>query len=124
MTVAIDLIGAFRVRVGDRTIPASAWARRDAAHLVKVLALQDGHQLHRERLMDLLWPDLPVSEAAPRLHKAAHYARRALGRSDTVVLRDEMVSLLPGETVDVDVTDFERRAAGRLRARTASRSPA
>lgn len=111
MTVEIDLLGPFRVRVGERDIPASAWARRDAAHLVKVLALQRGRQLHREQLMELLWPDLPVGEAAPRLHKAAHYARRALGRADTVVLRGEMVSLLPEDEVVVDVVDFERLAA-------------
>jgi DNA-binding SARP family transcriptional activator len=80
--------------VGSRAVPATAWRRRDAASLVKFLALTPGHQLHREQVMDALWPDLNLLQAAPRLHKAAHYARQAVGRPDTVVLRGEMVSLL------------------------------
>ena len=61
--------------------------------------------------MDPLWPDLTVAEAAPRLHKAAHYARRALGEDRTaIVLRNETVALLPDAEVVVDVDVFERAA--------------
>ena len=38
--------------------------------------------MHRERVIDALWPDVDVDDAAPRLHKAAHYARRSLGEAD------------------------------------------
>ena len=114
MSVEIGLLGPFRVRLDDRTVPADAWSRRDAANLVKLLALRSGRQMHREQLLDRLWPDLPVTEAAPRLHKAAHFARKAMGRPDAVVLRGEMVYLLPGDTVAVDADRFEERAAAAL----------
>ena len=108
MTLTIRLLGQFRVEMDGRAVPEDGWPRRDAASLVKVLALARERRLHREQVMDLLWPDLAVAEATPRLHKAAHFARRALGRPDAVVLHDETVALFPGVPVTVDVDDFER----------------
>ena len=116
MGVAINLLGPFRVEVDGRPVPKESWARRDAAGLVKLLALRRGRRLHREQVMDLLWPDVDPAEAAPRLHKAAYFARKAMGVPDAVVLRDEMVTLLPGTAVDVDAEDFECAAEEALRA--------
>jgi pimeloyl-ACP methyl ester carboxylesterase len=110
VSVTINLLGPFQVLLDGRAVPDGLWSRRDAAGLVKLLALRRGHQLHREQVMDLLWPELGVDEAAPRLHKAAHFARKAMGRADAVVLRGEMVSLFPGHSVTVDVDDFESSA--------------
>lgn len=112
--VELDLLGAFRVRVGGRPVPDAAWSRRDAAALVKVLALEPGGCLHREQLMDRLWPDLDVAAAAPRLHKAAHFARRAMDLQEAIVLRGEMVLLLPGLPVTIDATAFEQAALAAL----------
>ena len=120
MGVEIRLLGPFQVVLDGRPVPDDRWARREAANLVKLLALRRGGRLHREQVMDLLWPDLGVDEAAPRLHKAAHFARKAIGRTDAVVLRGEMVSLLPGLPVSVDVDDFERSASLALAAGSAA----
>jgi pimeloyl-ACP methyl ester carboxylesterase/DNA-binding SARP family transcriptional activator len=95
-------------------VPDIAWSRRDASSLVKVLALTPDRRMHREQLIDRLWPDLSVDEAAPRLHKAAHYARKAVGRANAVVLRQEMVALLPGSEVSVDLPAFEAEAEAAL----------
>ena len=59
--------------------------------------------------MDLLWPDSGPEEAAPRLHKAAHYARRTLDDPDSLVLAGEFVALFPGRDVQVDAVEFETR---------------
>ncbi|MGZ4490096.1 MAG: alpha/beta fold hydrolase [Nocardioidaceae bacterium] len=115
MRVEIVLLGPFRMRIGARTVPESAWSRKDAVSLVKVLALSEGHRRHREQVIDLLWPDLDLEEAAPRLHKAAHYARRAVGLPETIVLRGGLISLLPGHEVSVDVPAFEAAAATALK---------
>jgi hypothetical protein len=45
--------------------------------------------------MDLLWPDEPPPRSAACQHAAAHFARRAAGRPDAIVLRDEVVWLFP-----------------------------
>jgi len=79
--VGITLLGGFAVTVGGMPVDPTEWRRRQAAALVKILALSPRRTLHREQLIDLLWPELTVEDAAPRLHKAAHYARRALDAS-------------------------------------------
>jgi DNA-binding SARP family transcriptional activator len=110
MPVTITLLGGFGVTVDGVPTAGRGWSRRSAAAVVKVLALAPGHRLHRERLMDLLWPDEPPSRSAPKLHKAAHFARRAAGRADAIVLRDDVVWLFPGALVTVDATRFEQLA--------------
>src|SRR5829696_7402808 len=76
--VRIRLLGGFRVSVGTRTIEEGAWRLRKAASLVKLLALARGHRLHRERVMDLLWPELGAKAASNNLRGALHVIRRTL----------------------------------------------
>jgi len=109
-SVEITVLGGFRVAVDGVPTAARGWSRRSAAALVKILALAPGHRLHREQVMDLLWPDEPPDRSTPRLHKAAHFARRAAGRHDAVVLRDDVVWLFPDAEVSVDAIRFEQLA--------------
>jgi DNA-binding SARP family transcriptional activator len=60
----IELLGAFRVTCGERVVPDDAWRRRKPAGLLKLLAMAPGHRLHREQLLDLLWPELDVMASA------------------------------------------------------------
>src|SRR6476661_6210931 len=106
MDIDITMLGDFAVAIDKAMVDPAHWRRRHAAALVKILALEPRRTLHRERVIDLLWPELTVEDAAPRLHKAAHYARRALGGPGTVVLAAESVTLLPRDAVRVDVLQF------------------
>jgi DNA-binding SARP family transcriptional activator len=107
--VDLSLLGSFVARVDGLEIPSELWSRRrHSAGLVKLLALSPGRNLHREKVTDALWPDLEVDEAAPRLHKAAHYARTILGHRNAVVLGGDVVRLFPYGDVQVDVQHFER----------------
>jgi len=117
--VEIRLLGGFEVLLRTtpgggpahaEALPEETWRRRQAAALLKLLALAPGRRLHREQVLDALWPDVPVDEAAPRLHKAAHYARRALRDPESVVLRGEVVVLCPDRDVTTDVRVFEHLA--------------
>lgn len=110
MSIEIHLLDAFSVHIDQTPVADTAWARRDAAALVKVLALAEGRRLHREQVIDRLWPELDLDGAGPRLHKAAHYARRAMRRSDAIMLRDETVALFPGAEVRIDAIEFESDA--------------
>jgi DNA-binding SARP family transcriptional activator/tetratricopeptide (TPR) repeat protein len=113
MSVQVNLLGGFAVVCDGVPVAADAWVRRQAAQLVQLLALSRDRRLHREQVVEALWPGLSWDSAGPRLHKAAHYARRALEDSGAVVLRQELVSLFPGRAdVEVDVREFTR-AAGR-----------
>ena len=109
MTVRVRLLGQFEVTVDGAPVSPTAWSRRHAASLVKLLALSPGRRLHRERVIEALWPGVSLDTAGPRLHKAAHYARRALGDdARSLVLRQEMVALLVDADVVVDAEEFGR----------------
>ncbi|MDP3890845.1 AAA family ATPase [Nocardioides sp.] len=112
MDVHIQLLGRFEVVVDGIPIPGDVWTRRHAAGLVKLLALAHGRRLHREQVIDALWPETSVEAALPRLHKAAHYARRGLGGDEatTIVLRRDLVTLLPDAAVTVDAVQFRQQA--------------
>ncbi len=117
MSVQVKVLGGFGVLLGGVPVSSDAWGRRQAAQLVQLLALSRDRRLHREQVIDALWPGLSWEAGAPRLHKAAHYARRALGDQDAVVLRREVVSLYPDRSdVEVDVREFARAAAQALQA--------
>jgi pimeloyl-ACP methyl ester carboxylesterase/DNA-binding SARP family transcriptional activator len=110
VAVTIRVLGGFGVDVDDRPVLPGLWSRRHAAGLVKLLALTRGHALRREQVIDALWPEESVDVAAPKLHKAAHFARRALSCPEGIVLRGDMVALLPGRPVTVDAFVFEEAA--------------
>jgi len=116
--IHVTLLGRFAVTVGGVPVAEAGWKRRHAAAVVKVLALAPGRRLHREQVIDLVWPDDTIAEAVPKLHKAAHFARRAIGVPDSVVLRGDQVVLYPGGSVTVagvarGRTSTKRRSTGR-----------
>ena len=104
--ISVQLMGGFAVEVDGLVVGDADFERRHAASLVKLLAL-NGRRLHREQVIDALWPDLGVGDAAPRLHQAASYARTAVGDKQAVILRDDSVLLWPGADVAIDVEKFE-----------------
>jgi DNA-binding SARP family transcriptional activator len=104
----VRMLGRFEVVVDSRPVPADAWAQRRAMDLVKLLALAPGHRMPRDEALEMLWPNLGAVAAASNLHKAASYARRALGDRAAVVLRGGIVELAPDAEVIVDVERFER----------------
>jgi predicted ATPase/DNA-binding SARP family transcriptional activator len=114
--VQIRLFGGFAVSVGDQVVPEGAWRLRKGRSLVKLLALAPERRVHRERATDLLWPERTSEAAANNFHQALYVARRALeaaGADAAAVLplRDDMLALYPGGTVEVDVDAFEAAAA-------------
>jgi DNA-binding SARP family transcriptional activator len=109
----LRLLGGFRVERGGTVLPDCVWRRRTARTLTKLLATHPGHALHRDQVIDILWPDVGASSALNSLGKALHAARRALepelpprGVSAYLWLKDEMV-ILGGEHVTVDADEFE-----------------
>src|SRR5215204_3790510 len=121
-TVRIKLLGGFKVSVGSRTIGEGAWRLKKAASLLKLLALSPTHRLHREQVMDALWPDLGTARASNNLRGALHAARRTLepgraSKSRYLSLREEQLALCPVERLWVDVEAFEGAAATARRSR-------
>jgi DNA-binding SARP family transcriptional activator len=117
----VRLLGGFRVERSDVGQAVSEWPRRSAKTLIKLLAVQPGHALHREQVIDILWPKVNAESAFNSLGKALHVARHALQpglprRQDSAYLRltDGML-VLSTEHVVVDADEFEQLAEDALR---------
>jgi DNA-binding SARP family transcriptional activator len=119
--VRIGVLGGFRVSVGSRTIEEDAWRLRKAASLVKLLALAPNHRLHREQVMEALWPELGRRAASNTLRQVVHTARRTLSLgaegSHYLASENESLVLCPAGNLWVDVDAFEEAAATARRAK-------
>jgi hypothetical protein len=120
--VRVWLLGGFRVSVGSRTIEEDAWRLRKPAALVKLLALASGHRLHREQVMDLLWPDLGKKAASNNLRQTLHAARKIIAPDqETAPLylasQGEQLLLSPEGLLWIDVDAFEEAAVVARRSR-------
>src|SRR6185503_3791036 len=91
--------------------------RRKPKQLIKLLALQPHHQLHREQAMEYLWPDSDPESAANNLHKAIHMARHALEHelksaadSQFILTKGQQIVLRASGELCIDLEEFERQA--------------
>ncbi|HYZ57780.1 MAG TPA: AAA family ATPase [Streptosporangiaceae bacterium] len=125
----VRLLGGFRVERADAgqderadiRQAVSDWPRRSAKTLTKLLATYPGHALHREQIIDILWPDVDPESGLNSFGKALHAARRVLEpdlprRQDSAYLRlaDSML-VLNTERVVVDVDMFEHLSEDAIR---------
>lgn len=112
----VRLLGGFAVEVDGAGVPDGAWRLRRARTLVKLLALAPGQRLHRERVIDLLWPGRDPLSAANSLHQILYVARRAITSTGAATdglleLRGDMIVLHSGGPLKVDADEFARAAA-------------
>jgi DNA-binding SARP family transcriptional activator len=119
----LELLGGFRVERTGVARPVSGWQRRTAKTLTKLLATHPCHRLHREQVLEILWPDVELESALNSFGKALHAARRALEpellpreSSAYLPLTDSMVAL-DTQRVWIDADQFEHLAESALRQR-------
>jgi predicted ATPase/DNA-binding SARP family transcriptional activator len=118
----IHLLGDFRVRIGDQIVDPSRWKLRKAKTLVKLLALAPNHRLHREKLMDLLWPEHDLKAATDSLHQTLHTLRGILEPYCSnprlyIQFENELISLCPDTPLWIDLEAFEQAAKEASRSR-------
>ncbi|HEY8285503.1 MAG TPA: tetratricopeptide repeat protein [Chloroflexota bacterium] len=118
----VRTLGEFVVIRGGKRIAASSWRRRPVAALFTCLLSAPGHRLHREQVIDALWPDAEFSLATRELHRATHALRKMLnwpGQSgamlrfegDVLVLEPADSNPDGGDWLDADVFARYARAA-------------
>ncbi len=119
MPVAVHMLGAFSMTIGDLTVklPASR-----GLSLLKYLLLHHKQNIPREVLMDIFWPDAEPDTARNNLNVAMHSLRKALRRVvflPVIIFEDGAYGLEPNLQVWLDVEEFERcvKAGQRLEAR-------
>ncbi|WP_448612547.1 AAA family ATPase [Modestobacter sp. URMC 112] len=121
--VRLGLLGGFRLEVAGRPVP---WlnVRPRVLTLLRMLCLSLDVDVHREGLIDALWPDVPVEVGTHRLQVALSSLRRALDEAGLpgaalLARRGEAyrLSLPPGAVVDVRELAERLAEAGRERSR-------
>jgi DNA-binding SARP family transcriptional activator len=107
----VTLFGGFEVRL--RTGTSLALPTHKYRALLAFLAVPAGRAHPREKLVALLWDDLPAHRGRSALRQAVFAIRKALDAAgpSALLAAGDTVALNP-DAVSVDVTEFER-AAGR-----------
>ena len=110
-TLQLFTLGGFGIVAAGRSVDVAKWKRKQAVTLLKYLITQLDRPVHRERLLDCLWPDVDQNRGWGRLKVTMYYLRHELrgnGMSDEVVKTVGNAYLLRRDAVWVDVDVFER----------------
>src|SRR5262245_26274209 len=111
----IQLLGRFSVSVNGQAVEERVWRLRKARSLLKLVALAPGHSLHRDLVLEALWPERGAEAARNNLRQAVFVARRALdsGGGDGaawLAMSQDVLSLTPAAEAAIDVDEFEAAA--------------
>jgi len=110
-TLQLFTLGGFGIVMAGRSVDVAKWKRKQAVTLLKYLITQLDRPVHRERLLDCLWPGVDRRRGLGRLKVTMYYLRhelRANGMRDEVVKTIDHSYLLRRDAVWVDVDVFER----------------
>lgn len=118
----IHLLGRFAVFVDGEPLKESDIKGRKARSLLKLIAQRRHHQMVRDHLINILWPELEEEAAASQLYKALHHIRKAFSAhaeeaTDWITITDELVRLDPPGGLITDLQQFEQKARTGLRDR-------
>jgi predicted ATPase/DNA-binding SARP family transcriptional activator len=110
----VATLGRFTVWRDGVKVPETAWSRRKALALFKLLLGSPAHRLPRDQVLELLWPDTDPVTASVALRGAIHAMRRALDlpQHDTIIqVQSGAVALSEAMALWVDAAAFAETAA-------------
>ncbi len=110
----IFTLGRFGLAVDGVDLDADHWRRKQAVTLLKILISHAGRPVHREKLMEWLWPDAEPGRGWERLKVMISFLRgklRQAGLEDEVIETIGKSYLLRRESVVLDSHTFETLVA-------------
>ncbi len=118
--VAIHSLGGFRVLRSGAPVPLTDWQSRKARSLLKFLVARRGQPVHREELIEAMWPDEDPTKTSSRLSVALSTLRSVLDPdklfdAERFVTADRDTVRLNLANVWVDVESFLPDATAGLR---------
>ena len=80
MALRIQTLGSFRVWRDDAELPPTAWPREKALHLFQFLVTirRSASPMHKEQIIDRLWPDLEPEDGDRDFKVALHAINKVL----------------------------------------------
>ncbi|MBA2557261.1 MAG: winged helix-turn-helix domain-containing protein [Chloroflexi bacterium] len=76
--IRVQTLGAFRLWRHDTEVPRRAWGREKALQLFQLLLTSRGTSLHREQIIESLWPEASPGASSSGLRVALSSLRHAL----------------------------------------------
>jgi DNA-binding SARP family transcriptional activator len=78
MPLRVQTLGGFRVWCDDVEIPPTAWGREKAIHLFQFFVTVRRQFVHKEQIIDRLWPDIDIERGDRDFKVALNAINRAL----------------------------------------------
>ena len=103
-------LGRFALSLAGCCVPLEQWPRKQAVQLLKFLVVHSGRPVHRERLIEFLWPDAEVEVGWTRLKVTVHFLRRQLreaGLHQDIISTTDSSYVLRQDCVWIDELAFE-----------------
>ncbi len=107
-------LGGFRAWRGGQEIPRTAWGREKALHLIQFLVTARKQPLHKEGIIDRLWPELDLETGDRDFKVALHAIQNALEPErkprapSRYIRRTGLAYGLDLSLVSLDADQFER----------------
>jgi DNA-binding SARP family transcriptional activator len=107
-------LGPLEIHVEGHRLAAEAWRSARPRELFLYLLLHPEGRT-REQIGLAFWPDASAAQLRNNFHVTLHHVRKALGRTDAVVIERERYRVNPSLGTWCDVPVFERQAKEALR---------
>ncbi len=115
----VQTFGSFRVWRDGQEIEPAAWSREKALHLFQFLVTmrQQAPHLHKEQIIDRLWPELTIGEGDRDFKVALHTLNKVLEpqrkarATPRFITRYDLTYGLNLEEIWIDADEFERLLA-------------
>ncbi|MCU0261820.1 MAG: winged helix-turn-helix domain-containing protein, partial [Ilumatobacteraceae bacterium] len=104
--VTIRCLGGFSIAVGDESVDLGALRPR-ARSVLHLLALHADHPVHRDTLLDALWPDVDVAAGLRSLQVAVSAIRKELAGAPVTIDRTAEGYVLATAGAGTDVQALE-----------------
>ena len=107
--IHIRCLGPLHIFVGGKEVPFTSFSRKKKLlRLLKMLLLRYGRWLHREEVLEQLWPELGQKGALNNLHALAFRLRKVLGHNEALIFAEDRL-FLNRHLVQVDASRFEEQ---------------
>lgn len=112
----IKVLGPLELELDGKKIPAVEYSsKKKLLKLIKLLTVRFGKGIHKEELLENLWPGMSEKNALNSLHALLFRLRKILGNPEAVVFAEDRL-YFHTELVEADFVQFEQEFenAGRL----------
>ena len=105
--IQIRCLGPLHLVVAGREVPFTTFSRKKKLlRLLKMLLLKYGRWLHREEVLEELWPELSQKGALNNLHALSFRLRKILGHNEALIFAEDRL-FLNRHLVQIDASRFE-----------------